>query len=120
MPKDAPPEQLRKLLEAVQAAGASSQAGLRSSGRLDHAWILLILHSGLRTGDVCWLKPGDIDWERAELVALVDSLHCGTLNDCQAETVRVLRPELVSRTWRAAGALALVLRDGATALDQPD
>jgi integrase len=64
VPKDAPPEQLRKLLDAVQTAATSSHAGLRRCGRLDHAWVLLMLHSGLRTGEVRRLRLDDIDWER--------------------------------------------------------
>ena len=56
--KKRPEKQLRKLLDAVQAAAASPKAGLRRYGRLDHAWILMRLHSGLRTGEVRRLRPG--------------------------------------------------------------
>jgi integrase/recombinase XerD len=63
IPKDVPVEQLRLLQQAIQAAAASSHAGVRRCGRMDQAWFLLMLHSGLRTCEVRSLRSQDIDWE---------------------------------------------------------
>lgn len=63
LPKDVPPEQLRRLQAEILAAAHRSQAQLRRMGRLDCAWFLLMLHSGLRTGEVRRLQLRDIDWE---------------------------------------------------------
>lgn len=62
LPKDVPLEQLRILQRTIHAEAASSHAGKRRSGRMDLAWFLLMLHSGLRTGEVRRLRLGDIDW----------------------------------------------------------
>lgn len=64
LPKDVPPAQLAKLLAAVQAAAGAAHGGVRRMGIMDQAWVLLMLHSGLRTGEVRRLKLGDVDWER--------------------------------------------------------
>ena len=64
VPRDVPPEQLRRLLQEVERATKDPSPTLRSFAVMDRAWILLMLHSGLRTGEVRRLKLGDIDWER--------------------------------------------------------
>jgi len=64
LPKDVPPEQLARLLTAIAQATAATHAGVRRCGLLDRAWVLLMLHSGLRTGEVRRLRLTDLDWER--------------------------------------------------------
>ncbi len=64
VPRDVPPEQLRRLLEEVEHATKDPNPTLRSFAVMDRAWILLMLHSGLRTCEIRHLKLGDIDWER--------------------------------------------------------
>jgi integrase len=66
-PKDAPVSILRQLQEEIQAEATSSHVGSRRMGYMDLAWFLLMLHSGLRTGEVRDLGLGDIDWERRRL-----------------------------------------------------
>jgi integrase len=63
LPRDVPPEQLRRLLQAVEQAVADTHATTRALATMDRAWILLMLHSGLRTGEIRRLRLGDIDWE---------------------------------------------------------
>lgn len=63
LPRDVPVEQLRRLQQAIQARAAADHKGLRRLGRMDLAWFLLMLHSGLRTCEVRCLRLGDIDWE---------------------------------------------------------
>jgi integrase len=63
IPKDAPVEQLRCLGETIAAAVAGAQGTLRRQAIMDQAWFLLMLHSGLRSGEVRRLKLGDLDWE---------------------------------------------------------
>jgi len=64
LPRDVPPEQLRCVLHAIQTAACSLHAGVRRMGLMDQAWFLLMLHSGLRLGEVRYLRLNDIDWER--------------------------------------------------------
>jgi site-specific recombinase XerD len=68
LPKDIPIQELRSLQETIQAEAASENVGRRRSGRMDLAWFLLMLHSGLRTAEVRNLKPGDIEWEQRRLL----------------------------------------------------
>jgi site-specific recombinase XerD len=63
LPRDVPLEQLRTLLREIRRRAASPRANLRRDGRMDLAWFLLMLHSGLRTGEVRFLRLADIDWE---------------------------------------------------------
>jgi integrase/recombinase XerD len=67
LPKDVPIDQLRLLQQAIQSQAAVSHAGRRRLGRMDLAWFLLMLHSGLRTCEVRCLRLGDIDWEGRKL-----------------------------------------------------
>ncbi len=62
VPRDLPIEQLRALLGAIETVAASPHALCRQMGTMDRAWFLLMLHSGLRTGEVRRLRLGDIDW----------------------------------------------------------
>jgi site-specific recombinase XerD len=63
LPKDVPIDQLRKLQKLIQDQGRVTHAGWRRIGRMDLAWFLLMLHSGLRTCEVRSLRSQDIDWE---------------------------------------------------------
>lgn len=63
LPKDVPPEALRQLLQAVRNQAARLPINQGRMGVLDTAWVLLMLHGGLRTGEVRRLQPGDVDWE---------------------------------------------------------
>ncbi len=63
LPRDVPVEQLRRLLSAIEVTATSSHGGVRRMGLLDRAWVLLMLHSGLRTGEVRRLRLSDLDWE---------------------------------------------------------
>ena len=62
LPKDVPTEQLRELQQAIQEHAGVTHAGWRRIGRMDLAWFLLMLHSGLRTCEVRSLRLQDIDW----------------------------------------------------------
>jgi len=64
LPRDVPIEQLRRLQQGIQAEASSPRPNVVRSGRMDLAWFLLMLHSGLRMSEVRRLKLGDIDWER--------------------------------------------------------
>jgi integrase len=50
-------------LDQIEADAASSHAGIRRMGVMDWAWCLLMLHSGLRTGEVHRLRLSDLDLE---------------------------------------------------------
>jgi len=62
LPRDAPVEILRQLHAQILAETQSTDPAVRRTGRMDHAWFLLMLHSGLRTCEVRHLKQADIDW----------------------------------------------------------
>jgi site-specific recombinase XerD len=64
VPKDVPVSGLQKLLDAIQADAEGADPHHARLGKLDLAWCLLMLHSGLRTGEVRRLKLSDIDFER--------------------------------------------------------
>jgi integrase/recombinase XerD len=64
LPKDVPLPDLRVLQAAIAAEAESPRPGLRRRGMLDLAWFLLMLHMGLRTGEVRRLRFGDLDWSR--------------------------------------------------------
>jgi len=63
LPRDVPIDQLRRLQQAIQARTVVSHTGWKRSGRMDLAWFLLMLHSGLRTCEVRFMRLEDIDWE---------------------------------------------------------
>ena len=69
LPKDVPTDQLRMLQQAIQRQAAVTHAGWRRIGRMDLAWFLLMLHSGLRTCEVRSLRLQDIDWEGRRAVS---------------------------------------------------
>jgi integrase/recombinase XerD len=61
LPKDVPLDQLRCLAAEIETDAASGLAGVRRCGMMDRAWFLLMLHSGLRTGEVRRLRQADLD-----------------------------------------------------------
>jgi site-specific recombinase XerD len=63
VPKDAPIEQLRCLLDEIENETEAEHAGRRRMGILDRAWVHLMLYSGLRTCEVRRVRLGDIDWD---------------------------------------------------------
>jgi site-specific recombinase XerD len=63
IPRDVPVELLRKLFTEIQTDAASFHPALRRMGLMDHAWALLMLHSGMRTGEIRRLCLADIDWD---------------------------------------------------------
>lgn len=67
IPRDAPPEQLRLVFQEINKEAQSSEAHIRRMGLMDKAWFLLMLHAGLRTGEVRRLKEADIEWERRKV-----------------------------------------------------
>jgi integrase len=63
LPRDVPLEPLRRLLQEIRTEAGSTHAGVRRMARMDHAWFLLMLHCGLRTGEVRRLRLSDVDWD---------------------------------------------------------
>ncbi len=61
LPKDVPVTQLRQLAAEIEKDAASPHAGVRRMGLMDRAWFLLMLHSGLRTGEVRRLRQSDLN-----------------------------------------------------------
>ena len=90
LPKDVAPTTLRAFTRALEDDLASSAPRTRRCARMDLAWFLLMLHSGLRTGEIRRLLPDEIDWER-RLIRIVDS--------------KGLRSRLVPFSLQAADAL---------------
>ncbi|MCA9933921.1 MAG: tyrosine-type recombinase/integrase [Ardenticatenaceae bacterium] len=67
LPKDVPIEQLRRLAAEIELDAASERAGVRRCGVMDRAWWRLMLHSGLRVGEVRRLRLADIDLDGQRL-----------------------------------------------------
>lgn len=61
LPRDVPAPQLRQLQEEIQAEVTETEASSRYKGVMDRAWFLLMLHSGLRTGEIRRLRLDDLD-----------------------------------------------------------
>jgi site-specific recombinase XerD len=61
LPRDVPVDQLQRLLQEIEAEAAASEIGPRRMGIMDRAWVLLMLHCGLRTGEVRRLRRSDLD-----------------------------------------------------------
>jgi site-specific recombinase XerD len=62
LPKDVPVEALRRVYAAIEAeAQRANQANCQRMGLMDRAWFLLMLHSGLRVGEVRRLRQADLD-----------------------------------------------------------
>ncbi len=67
LPKDASISQLQRLLAAVEKEAGSSHTSEQRMGLMDRAWVLLMLHCGLRSGEVRRLRLVDIDWEQRKV-----------------------------------------------------
>jgi site-specific recombinase XerD len=67
LPRDVPLEQLKLLQSAIQTQANSTHRGWQRMGRLDLAWFLLMLHCGLRTCEIRYLKLQDIEWDAKRL-----------------------------------------------------
>jgi len=63
LPQDVPLVQLRHLLQAIEAEIACSHGRNRRMGLLDRAWVFIMIHSGLRVGEVRRLRLSDLDLE---------------------------------------------------------
>lgn len=63
LPRDVPVEQIRAFLQAIESAAGSAHGWVRRAGVMDRAWFLLMIHSGLRTGEIRRLKLAEVDWE---------------------------------------------------------
>ena len=61
LPRDVPVGQLQRLLQEIEAEAAASDIGPRRMGIMDRAWVLLMLHCGLRTGEVRRLRRSNLD-----------------------------------------------------------
>ncbi len=91
LPRDAPLEQLRRLLMEIEQAITASRARVQRMAVMDRAWFLLMLHSGLRTSEVRHLQLADIDWENRRVrieqsKGLKDRLVC--LSDVTLEALK--------------------------------
>ncbi|MEO6063440.1 MAG: tyrosine-type recombinase/integrase [Thermoflexales bacterium] len=67
LPKDLPPEATRALQRAIEVETFATEPGIRRRAGMDLAWFLLMLHSGLRTGEIRRLRLPDLDWERRQV-----------------------------------------------------
>jgi site-specific recombinase XerD len=61
LPRDVPPDQVRLLWQEIEADAASPHANTRRMGIMDRAWFLLMLYSGLRSGEIRKLRHDDLD-----------------------------------------------------------
>jgi integrase/recombinase XerD len=63
LPRDVPVGQLTVILQEIEKEAAGEHVGLRRMGLMDRAWFLLMLHCGLRSGEVRRLRLPDLDIE---------------------------------------------------------
>jgi site-specific recombinase XerD len=63
LPRDVPVDQLRILRQEIEKDAARDHGGIRRLGVMDRAWFLLMLHSGLRTGEIRRVQFADLDLE---------------------------------------------------------
>lgn len=62
LPKDVPVEALRRVYATIETeAQRANQANCQRMGIMDRAWFLLMLHGGLRVGEVRRLRQADLD-----------------------------------------------------------
>jgi site-specific recombinase XerD len=62
LPRDLALDNVQLLLKEINADGASTHAGIQRMGIMDKAWFLLMLHSGLRSGEVRRLTLEKLDF----------------------------------------------------------
>jgi len=67
LPRDVPVDQLRALMTKIEAEAAADEPARRRVGLLDRAWFLLMVHCGLRSGEVRRLKQAHLDLEGRKL-----------------------------------------------------
>jgi site-specific recombinase XerD len=67
LPRDVPVSQLRLLQREIETEAASERAVARRRGRMDLAWYLLVLHCGLRTGEIRVLRCDAIDLDERRI-----------------------------------------------------
>jgi site-specific recombinase XerD len=97
MPRDIPVEQLRRLLQQLKAKATSEKDGARRAGLLDRAWCLLMVTSGLRTGEVRRLRLSDLNLD-ARRVRIEQSKGLQDRMVCiSQETAEALRAYLAAR-----------------------
>lgn len=70
LPRDVPVGDLQRLRQAIETAASAGHASVRRRGIMDRAWFLLMVHSGLRVGEVRRLRMQDLNlddrWVRIE------------------------------------------------------
>ena len=64
VPRDVPPDHLRTLLAEVEKQATLPDPLQRRQGLMDRAWVLLMLYSGLRTGEVRRLRLDHLELSR--------------------------------------------------------
>lgn len=89
LPRDLSLDRQRRLLRQIEAKVASGPPGSRRQALLDRAWILLMLHSGLRSGEVRRLRLSDLNlearWVRVEQAkGLKDRMVCLSVEAAEA------------------------------------
>jgi integrase len=119
VPKDVPIDQLRILLAEIERTANSSNKGISRIGLMDRAWVLLMLHSGLRTGEIRSLRFSDLDLTKRKIkieqskglkdrFVYLSAAGCEALGaylairgpkDALPETVFVLRQQSLSRGY---------------------
>jgi len=67
LPRDVPVAQLRRLQREIEAEAASERAVVRRRGRMDLTWYLLMLHCGLRTGEIRVLRCSALDLDERRI-----------------------------------------------------
>lgn len=67
LPRDVPLAHLRQLYAAIEAETTRPQRGIQRTGIMDRAWFLLMLHSGLRVGEVRRVRLPDLDLDGQRL-----------------------------------------------------
>jgi site-specific recombinase XerD len=67
LPRDVPLDQLRLLRQEIEGDATASHAGIRRMGVMDRAWWHLMLHSGLRVGEIRRLRLVDLDLEARKI-----------------------------------------------------
>jgi integrase len=61
LPRDVPIDDLRGLLREIDREAHSGSPRIGRGGSFDRAWVLLMLHCGLRTGEIRRLRLCDVD-----------------------------------------------------------
>lgn len=63
LPRDVPLDQLRRLRKEIEREATTGNGHTRRMGIMDRAWFLLMLYSGLRTGEIRRMARDDLDLE---------------------------------------------------------